>query len=245
MSVQRIAIAGDDVAFAAAAAKRAGLRLVQRDPEVVLCHGGDGTLLRADREWPEVPKVPARIGSRARLCADHQLEAVLRRLLAGTLQRDELPRLVCEVGAWRTQALNDIVLRNDNAATAVRLVVRVGGNESGEITGDGVVCATPFGSTGYFRSVARSTLSEGFGLAFSNSTEPIEPLRLERGETAEIEIRRGPAELVRDNDPCSVNLRDGARIRVALGDRAAIVLGLDALGCQRCRKADGSAFNPH
>jgi hypothetical protein len=241
----RLAIAGDELETAAAAAKRAGLPLVRRDPQVVLCHGGDGTLLRAEREWPGVPKLPVRIAARARLCADHLLEAVLARLLAGALGRDELPLLACEVGAWRTWALNDIVLRNDNAATAVRLVVRVGKSETGEITGDGVVCATPFGSTGYFRSVARSSVEEGFGLAFSNSTEPVEPLRLQQGDTAEIEIRRGPAELVRDNDPCSVNLREGARVRVALGERRAIVLGLDALGCQRCRKADGSSFNPH
>jgi NAD kinase len=242
---QRVAIAGDDLPVVVAAVKRAGLQLVQRDPQVVLCHGGDGTLLRAEREWPGVPKVPVRIASRARLCADHQLEAVLRRLLDGALPRQELPLLVAEVGRWRLAALNDIVLRNDNAATAVRLVVRAADRQSGEITGDGVVCATPFGSTGYFRSVARSIVEEGFGVAFSNSTEPIEPLRLQPGEWVEIEIRRGPAELVRDNDPRSVNLRDGSRVRIALSERTAVVLGLDALGCQRCRKADGSSFNPH
>jgi NAD+ kinase len=242
---QRVAVAGDDLPVAIAAVKRAGLQLVQRDPQAVLCHGGDGTLLRAEREWPGVPKVPARIASRARLCPDHQLEAVLRRLLDGALPREELPLLVAQVGAWRLEALNDIVLRNDNAATAVRLVARTAAGESGEITGDGVVCATPFGSTGYFRSVTRSIVEDGFGVAFSNSTEPVEPVRLAPGESVEIEIRRGPAELVRDNDPRSVNLRDGSRVRIALGNRTAVVLGLDALGCQRCRKADGSSFNPH
>jgi hypothetical protein len=245
MKPQRVAVAGDDLPVARAAVKQAGLQLVRRDPQVVLCHGGDGTLLRAEREWPGVPKVPVRIASRARLCPDHPIEAVLRRLLEGQLPREELPLLVAQVGAWRLEALNDIVLRNDNAATAVRLVVRTTAGESGEITGDGIVCATPFGSTGYFRSVARCSVEDGFGLAFSNSTEPVEPLRLRRGESVEIEVRRGPAELVRDNDPNSVNLRDGGRVRVALGERTAVVLGLDALGCQRCRKSDGSSFNPH
>ena len=66
--VRRLTLCGDDLPRAAAAVARAGLVVVRREPDAVLCHGGDGTLLRADREWPDVPKVPVRVASRARPC---------------------------------------------------------------------------------------------------------------------------------------------------------------------------------
>ena len=94
---QRLALCGDDLPRAAAAVRRARLAVVRRDPEAVLCHGGDGTLLRAVREWPGVPLVPVRIAGRARPCPDHGLDTVLERLARGELPRDELPLLDCAV----------------------------------------------------------------------------------------------------------------------------------------------------
>jgi len=242
---ERLLVVGDDRALAAAAAERAGFTLVRRDPQVVLCHGGDGTLLRADREFPRVPKLPVRVASRGRLCPDHRLEGRLAALAEGRLEREELSRLELGLGSRRWLALNDVVLRNESPATAVRLRVRVDGQDSGELAGDGVVCATPFGSSGYYRSITRETFEQGLGLAFNNSTEPRAPLHLPAGKPVEIELLRGPAVVVHDNDPRTVFLREGQRLRVSLSSAVAVVLGLDALRCQRCRKPDGTAFNPH
>jgi hypothetical protein len=61
----------------------------------------------------------------------------------------------------------------------------------------------------------------------------------------EIELLRGPAVLVHDNDPRTLFLREGQRLRVSLSSAVAVVLGLDALRCQRCRRTDGTTFNPH
>lgn len=242
---RRLFLCGDDLKRAVAACEEAGLQVVTRAPEAVLCHGGDGTLLRAEREWPGLPKVPVRIASRARLCPDHGLGTVLARLRSGELQQDALPLLACELGGQQLFAVNDVVLRNESPATAVRVRVRVGGRDSGEVTGDGIVCASPFGSTGYYRSITRATIAQGLGLAFNNSTDERPPLQVPPGQTVEVELLRGPAVLVYDNDPRTLALREGQRFGVRLSGRSTLVLGLDALRCQRCRKADGSAFNPH
>jgi NAD+ kinase len=241
----RLALCGDDLPRVAAAARRAGLAVVRRDPQAVLCHGGDGTLLRAAREWPGVPLVPVRIAARMQPCPDHGLDTVLARLVRGELPRETLPLLACEVGGVHLAALNDVVLRNESPATAVRLRLRADGHDSGEVAGDGVVCATPFGSSGYYRSITRATFEHGLGVAFNNSTEPRAPLHLPAGEPVEIELLRGPAVLVHDNDPRTLFLREGQTLRVSLSRQEAVVLGLDALRCQRCRKPDGTAFNPH
>jgi NAD+ kinase len=242
---ERLVLVGDDLPRAVRAARAAGFTVVTRAPDAVLCHGGDGTFLRARREWPGVPLVPVRVAARARPCPDHALEAVLARLRGGSLPREALPLLRCELGRVVLQAVNDVVLRNESPATAVRLRVRVDGRDSGEVTGDGVVCASPFGSSGYYRSITRRTFPAGLGLAFNNPTEPLAPLEVPAGQPLEIELLRGPAVLVHDNDPRSVPLREGHRLRIALSGEHVTVLGLDALRCQRCRKDDGSAFNPH
>lgn len=241
----RLALVGDDLARAAAAAAAAGLGVVRRDPQLVLCHGGDGTLLRAHREWPAVPKVPVRVAARARLCPEHALERVLAALAAGKLRPESLPLLEASLGNLRLEAVNDVVLRNESPATAVRLRVHAGGSSGGEFIGDGVVCATPFGSTGYYRSITRRTFARGLGLAFNNATEPLAPIELPQDGPVEVEVLRGPAVLVYDNDPRSVPLREGQRIVLRAAGRSTEVLGLDALRCQLCRKSDGSAFNPH
>ena len=241
----RLALCGDDLPRVAAAARRAGLAVVRRDPQAVLCHGGDGTLLRAAREWPGVPLVPVRIAARMQPCPDHGLDTVLARLVRGELPRETLPLLDSELGSLHLAALNDVVLRNESPATAVRLRVRADGHDSGEVAGDGVVCATPFGSSGYYRSITRETFEQGLGVAFNNSTEPRAPLHLPTGKPVEIELLRGPAVLVHDNDPRTLFLSEGRRLRVSLSSAVAVVLGLDALRCQRCRKPDGTGFNPH
>jgi len=225
--------------------RAAGFTLVTSAPEVVLCHGGDGTLLRAERDWPGVPKVPARVGARARLSPEHQLPAILQRLRDGLLVRESLGKLELSVSGWRFLAMNDIVMRNESPATAVRFALHAEGPDAAEVTGDGLVFATPFGSTGYYRSITRSVVHAGLGIAFNNSTEPLAPVLVSGERAVEVELLRGPAVLVHDNDVRALPLREGHRFSVRASAEQAVVLGLDALRCQTCLKMDGSRFNPH
>ncbi len=242
---RRVLIVGEDRAAAAAACEGAGFQPVRRDADLVLCHGGDGTLLRAARDWPALPKLPARVGARSRLCPRHELPAILERLRSGDLPRDELPQLELRLGSRAYLAVNDVVLRNESPATAVRFRLLADGRDSGEVTGDGLVFATPFGSTGYYRSITRRRVETGLGIAFNNSTEPRAPIVVDGGRPVEVELLRGPAMLVPDNDARWLLLRDGARFSVKLAPAVTTVLGLDALSCQRCRKTDGGRFNAH
>ena len=41
-------------------AKFSQVKVVEKSPDVVICFGGDGTLLSAELKWPGVPKVPSR-----------------------------------------------------------------------------------------------------------------------------------------------------------------------------------------
>lgn len=246
MSLPRVLPFGDGSdRVAAAELEAAGFPVVRSDPDVVLCHGGDGTLLRAERRFPGVPKLPVRVGSGARLCARHELNAVLSALAAGTLPREQLDLLALSVGRARFRALNDVTLRNENPALAVRFHLEVDGVRSREFTGDGLVVATPFGSTGYYRSITGKSITSGLAVAFNNTTRVVEPLELTPDSEILVHLERGPAVLVHDNDPRHVRLRQGHRFGVRLAEEKAEVLGLDGLRCQDCRRYDHGQFNPH
>jgi NAD+ kinase len=132
-------------------------------PDLVVSLGGDGTLLRASRLilGRGVPLLGINLGHLGFLtaAADDELEQALDRVLAGdfvleprfTLQASVRDRDGTEVAAYR--ALNDIVVHKAGAARVARLEVRVGpaGEEEdiGSFSGDGVIVATPTGSTAY------------------------------------------------------------------------------------------------
>jgi NAD+ kinase len=242
---RRVIIMGDLAAEAGAALEQAGWEIVSLDPDVVFCHGGDGTLLRAERIWPGVPKVPARIGLRAALCERHGLDAIVSRIASGELSVHRLPKLELRMGRYRAHAMNDIVVRNTNPTTAVRLTIELDGRTSEEISGDGLVVTTPFGSSAYYRSITGSTFEEGIGIAFNNATEPRKPIVYAGDRAMGIDILRGPAVLACDNDSRPIPLRAGHRFTVQLSSERALVHGLDSLSCQECLRQDGSRFNPH
>jgi NAD+ kinase len=127
--------------------------------DAMLTLGGDGTLLRAARivgEHP-VPILGINLGRLGFLtCAPADgLETALRRFARGEYvveQRMTLDARVrdaegTERARWR--ALNDVVLHKGGFARVVTLSVRANGETVAHYSADGVVLATPTGSTAY------------------------------------------------------------------------------------------------
>ena len=78
-----------------------------------------------------------------------ELETGLARVFAGEYQVEELPTLEVEVGDERRVAVNDLVVTSAVVGRMIQLEWAVGGEVSAGSACDGVVCATPSGSTGY------------------------------------------------------------------------------------------------
>ena len=117
--------------------------------------------------------------------------------------------------------------------------------DNSQVVGDGLVVATPFGSTGYYRSITKSLFRTGLGLAFNNSTEPLDHQVVGGNSVIDVEILRGPAVLLADNDPRRIHLHEGSRIRISRDPRQTNVLGLDGFRCRRCLalRSDGSCLS--
>lgn len=125
--------------------------------ELLVVLGGDGTILRAarlaaDRGIPIVGVNMGGFGFLAELSAD-ELPAALPQLLAGRYDVDERMMLQAQVeqgGRSHTLlALNDVVVTKSGVARVLRLRISVNGEHLASYPADGVIVATPTGSTAY------------------------------------------------------------------------------------------------
>ncbi len=123
----------------------------QADLAVVL--GGDGTMLRALRRFlgTNVPTIGVNFGSVGFLTSigADELESGLTRAFGGDYSVVELPTLDARAGTERIPAVNDVVGTSSALGRMIELEWSVGGQELGTLRCDGLVCATPSGSTAY------------------------------------------------------------------------------------------------
>jgi NAD+ kinase len=125
--------------------------LSQADIVVVL--GGDGTMLRAMRRLlgTTIPAVGVNFGSVGFLTtiSEEELEEGVSRVFAGEYDLVELPTLEAAAGDDRRDAVNDIVATSSTLGRMIELSWSVGGEALGSLRCDGLICATPSGSTAY------------------------------------------------------------------------------------------------
>ena len=236
MNTKRIRLIGKNLDDIIPKLLERGFEPVEEGFELVVAHGGDGTLLRAEREYPGIPKLPLRDARTAPLCRDHDHDRQLDDFLAGKLRLKRLPKLEGLAEGSKRIALNDIFIHNLDRLSALRYQVRIDGElYANEIVGESVGVATVHGSTAYYRSITHSIFRVGIGLAFSNSTEEVDHLVLP--ETAEIEVKvmRGPALLASDNDPALIEIPEGGEVVIRKSPGEALIYGLDNFMCAKCR----------
>jgi len=122
-------------------------------PDLVVTVGGDGTLLRtAAALYPqEVPILPVLLGAAGFLsaCRAEELEVGLSEILSGRARVERRARLLGQGPGLSATALNELALVGTAQSRFVELSVRVNGEEVGRFGGDGLILATPTGSTAY------------------------------------------------------------------------------------------------
>lgn len=135
---------------------------IPEDTECILVIGGDGTLLRAARNMAErnIPLIGVNTGHVGYLCELEEATAIqgIRQLLAGeeyVVEKRMLlsGRCIGKAGAGRERlALNDIVIHRCGALQVLDLVISVNGEYLNTYSADGIIIATPTGSTAYSMS---------------------------------------------------------------------------------------------
>ena len=132
---------------------------VLRDASLLVCLGGDGTILRVASRMKErsIPVLAVNAGSLGFL-TDVKADEMFDELQTYFLEKSEIEERLMLSSAVknektrserRFQALNDIVVSREGLTRLLRIRVEVGGRTLTNFSGDGVIVATPTGSTAY------------------------------------------------------------------------------------------------
>jgi len=121
--------------------------------EWAIVFGGDGAILAASRRMGDKP-IPTLAVNHGRLgflteVEDHQLDDALTRIAEGKYRLLDRMRLHMTVGSVSAIALNDVVFTTALSGRLIHVVAKIEGREALRYAGDGVVLATPAGSTAY------------------------------------------------------------------------------------------------
>ena len=157
---RRVAVyAEDDAANALGTAPLSSADAV----DVLISLGGDGTLLRGAQyafRW-EAALLGINMGRVGFLTEvePRDIEAALASVINGEYEVEERPVLHISTGDRHWHALNDAVLSRGSSARLTTLNAWVDGELSGRYVADGVIVATPTGSTGYSLSAGGPIVS--------------------------------------------------------------------------------------
>jgi NAD+ kinase len=182
--------AADALARLRAVAGRCGVELTDGDDaDVAVVLGGDGTMLRALGRFlstgtPVVGVNYGRVGFLTAMTAD-ELERGVERVFSGDYRTIELSTLEVTVGGETRTAVNDVVVAGGTLGRMVELGYSIGGEDLGSQPCDGLICATPAGSTAYNLSNGGPVLVWGLDALVLTFVAPhalhIRPLVVPRG----------------------------------------------------------------
>ena len=218
--------------------------------DIAVVLGGDGTMLRALQRFlgTDVPVVGVNFGRVGFLASiqQNELESGLARVFSGDYRVVPLTTLDVDANGERAAAVNDVVVLSSIRGRMIELAWAVGGEDLGTQPCDGMICATPSGSTAYNLSNGGPVLVRGLDAMAVTFIAPhslhARPMVVPRG--IDLEIRN------RTPDVAASVLVDGhmlaeidstAPITIRLGDqRSLLAMVPEATFFRRYRETFGS-----
>jgi NAD+ kinase len=219
-----------------AVAARCGVELTEADDaDMAIVLGGDGTMLRALGRFlgtgtPVLGVNYGRVGFLTAVPAD-ALEQDVARAFAGGYRTIELSTLEVTVGGETRTAVNDVVVAGGTLGRMVELGYAIGGEDLGSQPCDGLICATPAGSTAYNLSNGGPVLVWGLDAMVLTFVAPhalhIRPLVVPRGPDVTITNLTPNVEttVLVDGQPVG-GLAAGERAVVRVGSRPSLLATL-------------------
>jgi NAD+ kinase len=197
------------------------------DPDLCLVLGGDGSILWALRQYAgtRTPVFGINFGTVGFLAAAErdQMKPALQRALAGDFEVIQLPGLEITSGDAKGVALNDVTFSRLPHGRVAELSYEIAGEEVGNVRCDGLVAATPTGSTGYNLANNGPILAwgvEGYVVSYiAPHTLTARPLVVAPDDVLSVGNATGrePVEIALDGEPMD-ELEPGARAEVAFRD---------------------------
>jgi NAD+ kinase len=208
----------------------AGVELVDEDADadLVLALGGDGTMLGALRArlGTETPVFGFNFGRMGFLTSAEgsELENVIRRVFAGEFRVVELATLEARLNTGEVEkGVNDVVVTSARVGRMAELRWEIEGEHLGDLQCDGMISATPAGSTAYNLSNGGPVMMWGIDAMAITFVAPhsleARPVIVPRGYELRVEnmTRGGDVSVIVDGRGCG-RLEPGDSITVGLGE---------------------------
>jgi NAD+ kinase len=196
-------------------------------PDICIVLGGDGSILYALRRFADtgVPVFGINFGTIGFLAAveREQLADGLRRAFSGDYEVMHLPALRVDLPVKMPVALNDVSFVRRPHGRVAELSYAIGEEEVGSVRCDGLVAATPAGSTGYNLANAGPILAwgvKGYVVSFiAPHTLAARPLVVAPGDLLHVSNAAGrePVEISLDGDPAG-ELAPGERLEIRFAE---------------------------
>jgi NAD+ kinase len=222
--------------------------LTTADIAVVL--GGDGTMLRALQRFlgTDIPVIGVNFGRVGFLATiqPNEFESGLARVFSGDYRVVQLTTLEVDADGTRGAAVNDVVVLSSIRGRMVELAWALGGEDLGVQPCDGMICATPSGSTAYNLSNGGPVLVRGLDAMAVTFIAPhslhARPMVVPRGLDLEIRNRTPDvsASVLVDGHGLA-DLGTGAPITIRLSELRSLLATLpEATFFRRYRETFGS-----
>ncbi len=205
------------------------------DADLAIVLGGDGTMLRALNRFlgTDVPVFGVNFGRVGFLASvqPEELESGLARAFAGEYEIVELPTLAAEAAGARRNAVNDVVATSSTLGRMVELEWAIGDEGLGRQPCDGVICATPSGSTAYNLSNGGPVLVRGLDAMAITFVAPhsldARPLVVPKGRDLTVRNRTPDVSVtVLVDGHAFTEVAPGEEVRVRLDDRRSLLATL-------------------
>jgi NAD+ kinase len=223
-----------------AVAGACGVELIESErdeqrPDIAIVLGGDGTMLGALSRFlgtgvPVIGVNYGRVGFLTAIPAD-ELESGLARVFAGDYRTIELSTVDVAVGDTRRVAVNDVVIAGDTLGRMIELSYAIGGEDLGLQPCDGLICASPTGSTAYNLSNGGPVLVWGIDAMVLTFVAPhtlhLRPLVVPRGSDVTItnETKGVDSTVLVDGHPVG-HLAVGEAAHVRVGEQRSLLATL-------------------
>ena len=204
-------------------------------PDAIVAVGGDGTMLAAVRRsvaW-NIPVLGFNLGTLGFLTeaeAD-DLKHVVTRLVGGEYEIEERMTVSATIGGVSALGVNDVVVEKIDTTRLVNLDVVVDGSPFTTYRADGLVVATPTGSTAYSFSAGGPLVAPGVDVIVMTpvASHSLFDRSLVLPGSSKIDVIVSRDRQVKVNvDKCDLGeLGEGEVVRIERGDRPAKFVSLD------------------
>lgn len=211
--------------------------LLERDFDLVITLGGDGTFLKGAQTAAELdlPIMGINLGSLGflTLVGIDDLETALDHVLRDRFSIETRIRVEARIigaGAPPRTALNEIGLIHSEISRRTEIELFLGEQALGSYPGDGVLIATPTGSTAYALSAGGPIIEPTMDCLL---VTPLAPHRLGvrslvlPGTSVFVAVAKRPAQLLADGDPV-IGLTPGMTVQIRKAARPTRFIRLDS-----------------